>query len=164
ASSMRAPIVPRSPERMSSTAASVSSASRSMVPPMGTGSASRRARTRPTASAVGPCWPVSARRKTRRRRTSAGAAHRGGNRRAAGPHPSDRLGGGAVLAGVGEDKDEAPSDVDGGRAPGLEPDRGGFGHGPGVDAAGPAVGDGLGLLDDLVEGLLVEDGGVEARH
>src|SRR5699024_820492 len=29
---------------------------------------------------------------------------------AAGPHPSDRLGGGAVLAGVGEDKDEAPSD------------------------------------------------------
>src|SRR5699024_1903535 len=27
---------------------------------------------------------------------------------AAGPHPSDRLGGGDVVAGVGEDKDEAP--------------------------------------------------------
>src|SRR5699024_9247771 len=71
---------------------------------------------------------------------------------------------GAVLAGVGEDEDEAQSDVDGGRALGMDPYRGWFGHGPGVEAAGPAVGDGLGLLDDLVEGLLVEDGGVEARH
>lgn len=74
----------------------------------------------------------------------------------AGTNSTDRLGGGSVMTGVCEDEDEALTDVDGLCAPGLEADGGGFRHGPGVDSAGAAMGDGFGRLHDLVEGLLVE--------
>ena len=78
-------------------------------------------------------------RPRRHRWTSAEAVdHRADARRirvTAGTHSADRLGGGPVVTGIGEDEDEALTDIDRLRAPGLEADRGGFGHCPGIDAA-----------------------------